>query len=1231
MVATIFEEELDAMLKTVEWNLESIGSSDDKRKELTTNCVSRLSVIYGEVGERFFPVVGDLEDGGGQRRFAATTVDAFFDNDLFNTMKIFLANASGSFGLCIQSSLDVNRQLCLAARGQTASIAFYPSKGIVCYGSEQAAVKVAMSANLPYIRRKKTDNLDDDIFKDIDQHDVRLDLDDLTGELCLIDWGGQLYRNEPISRPNRNIASYPVMNGKLKIYLLREGANIKAADPQLYHRMTRLSDNQFILPLPPMSKDLILTDIHDIPRVCREIQEDWRNMSKTNISFNRLTGWNLARCIRKKMESYVSGTASRSRKAVDILITGCEVSLWVGEQFASDLQKAFPGLNIVSVSSNKLLGVYGQEMNIPAVGYPMSQQTSKLDDAIVIIVSHSGGTFSPLAVSNLLNNSQTFVVTSEWDVQIGKQLRNAHNESDMMMLLFNSKVFTTNVGMRPAEPCSISVAATQQLLTCIFQHICLVILSDNNYRNVSGAIISEHDLQVLERCNQDNIAALEQIVGVDSLGNKLPDDMNQTERELRESGHIWANHVLENARAYVLSFIYVVATVVSGYPVASGIAVGTGVKSESIMYLLRFVDALIYFFLPQINVLLIRVFQGRPLRHRMVGRTVVIGDCPWVSQAAEAFLSKIFAVSYSIAGLNVLSGNPADHFVHRHTHRVVRGSLIVCGRPDGRLAALTSLEASCCLSVNQASSIQSLGSTAESITIGHNPFKLPLTARAIFFDRNRPQFLCEQMLNQAHDESMKNHNTLELDMVGTSKRMANLALRQAVDAQKDEGQAVMYDSAPIPTLILKDIEGLFNKSKEEDNFVPSLDDTSYRSKLVSFRRNRSRRKVHHIHLPKIKNRRRHSYDPENEMFVNNWSTHSLSFPKVKRRKSHSNDEENEMFAKNWSSHSFIMRGASKKRLSQEDALNLSIHTSMDSLFANNTSVHALAMNDLFDKNLSMHSLSSSGLASPTTGRSRSDSVGGNRRSRRKKQSSSNSLSSMDREEGRSSTALLGAYMDLQSAPSMKASGNISTEYLLDAAIHQHKWHEITRKIFLHLDTDGDGILSQEEFVSGYPHLKPEFSTDELVDLFERHDENDDGAMSLQEFESMMKSPELMTLPEMEHIGRAFQSSIRDENGIIQVRASKETYFGEYCTTGLDTTEIRNPAVIIAAKAQDFAQELYESRVASMQRFVGMAVLFHEMASGVEGFFRRYSLGLLGYRYDRTHSIMRIATTASPVR
>lgn len=244
------------------------------------------------------------------------------------------------------------------------------------------------------------------------------------------------------------------------------------------------------------------------------------------------------------MDSYVDGSAQVDRGAVDILVTGCEVSLWLAEQFATDLQKSLPKLNITSVSSNKLLGLFGQEMPIPAVGYPMSSKTSKLDNTIVIIVSHSGGTFSPLAVSNLLNtNSQAFVVTSEWDSQIGKQLRSMHNEDDHMLLLFNSRVFTTDVGLRPAEPCSVSVAATQQLLTCIFEHICIVILSNQHYRNVSGAVVTEQDLRILERCNQDNLGALEEIVGIDYYGKVVRKEEARVENELRDAGRVWANHV----------------------------------------------------------------------------------------------------------------------------------------------------------------------------------------------------------------------------------------------------------------------------------------------------------------------------------------------------------------------------------------------------------------------------------------------------------------------------------------------------------------------------------------------------------------------------------------------------------------------------------------------------------------------------------------------------------------
>jgi hypothetical protein len=245
------------------------------------------------------------------------------------------------------------------------------------------------------------------------------------------------------------------------------------------------------------------------------------------------------------------------------------------------------------------------------------------------------------------------------------------------------------------------------------------------------------------------------------------------EKELRKAGDIWSEHVLENAKAYMMSFVYIFATVISGFPLVSGVAHAIGLSSEStFLYLTRLFDAMIYFFLPQINVIILRLIQKRPLRHRMVGRTVVIGDIPWVAQAAEAFLSKIFACSYSIAGINVHSANPSDHLVHRMTHRVVRGTLLCCGRPDGRLSALTVNENAVSLSINQASSIQSIGSTCETVTIGHNQFKLPLSTRAIFLNRHRPLFLCEYLLAQ------KDNTACDSMDIGVSSRGISSSMRQ---------------------------------------------------------------------------------------------------------------------------------------------------------------------------------------------------------------------------------------------------------------------------------------------------------------------------------------------------------------------------------------------------------------------------------------------------------------------
>lgn len=99
----------------------------------------------------------------------------------------------------------------------------------------------------------------------------------------------------------------------------------------------------------------------------------------------------------------MEGKIAVNAKTVNVLVTVCEISLWVGEQFASDLQSPCPNFSFkLLAGSNKLLGVFGQELAVPAMKFPLSEKVPELKDMIVIINSHSDGTFAPLVVSNLL-------------------------------------------------------------------------------------------------------------------------------------------------------------------------------------------------------------------------------------------------------------------------------------------------------------------------------------------------------------------------------------------------------------------------------------------------------------------------------------------------------------------------------------------------------------------------------------------------------------------------------------------------------------------------------------------------------------------------------------------------------------------------------------------------------------------------------------------------------------
>lgn len=143
----------------------------------------------------------------------------------------------------------------------------------------------------------------------------------------------------------------------------------------------------------------------------------------------------------------------------------------------------------------------------------------------------------------------------------------------------------------------------------------------------------------------------------------------------------------------------------------------------------------------------------------------------------------------------------------------------------------------------------------------------------------------------------------------------------------------------------------------------------------------------------------------------------------------------------------------------------------------------------------------------------------------------------------------------------------------------------------------------------------------------------------------------MTMNRFE-IDAGVRPSIRDSTGLIQIKPNEEEFFGSnlikkksmqnkamdfrgsvmhYGDINFeDEEESKEEVTSGAMKSQKFVQELYESRIASLQRFVSMTVMFHQMGDRVEKFFSKNTFGLLGYRKDRTHSIMRIATTASPI-
>ena len=195
-------------------------------------------------------------------------------------------------------------------------------------------------------------------------------------------------------------------------------------------------------------------------------------------------------------------------------------------------------------------------------------------------------------------------------------------------------------------------------------------------------------------------------------------------------------------------------------------------------------------------------------------------------------------------------------------------------------------------------------------------------------------------------------------------------------------------------------------------------------------------------------------------------------------------------------------------------------------------------------------------------------------------------------------------------------------------IEERKGDDRIKDLFHRIDLNHDGFLDKNEFILAYQRLNPDVCVTQLETMFEEGDVNHDGTLDLDEvscrhnngtspntshslfiqFMAMAKLPQVDVLRKLSVVNR-------DSRGLVQVNPSNERVFGEE----LQSQAPRGVGAFLLSESQHLAMELYESRVASMQRYVAMCVMFHQMGMRVQSFFPKISFGLWGYRMDRTQS------------
>ncbi|MFM9072787.1 MAG: hypothetical protein ACKOOC_05205 [Cyanobium sp.] len=621
------------------------------------------------------------------RTWIQMALDGFLQNSPATALKYFMDRARGSFGLVVASTTWPDR-LVVGSLGQPITIGGNPAEGMVLYASESAAIDAVLAGQ---------------------EQGWRIDLDENAGEIAILSADDLNIFSLSL---DRQLSPQEVLNRRHPYAPWAEAPEVAPSSPH------------------NPSTDPVAADIAEIPSLLAAITDDWSNPG----SRNRQSADALAQLLITKAANLAdkenvlrqAGLDDSLAKShhVDLLITGVENSLWLAEQFARDLSLLMPRLRVKALSANAVLMAIQHDM----------ERLALARQSIVLVLSHSCRTFPSRQVMEACDLMarrgvirDLFILTGEPGSLRGSSMLAARQPGESIV----SRLFTTGAGRRRAEPATAAVAAMHQTLTqllfCLSRQL-LQAFPDERQRPL-GLSLSRDELALLD--NLESNLFLQEcgvILGTDGLGRHRP---TATSRELKQGGRTWALHVLETPIAWAIHATYILISVSFGLPLMQsllkGVSVAFAVPSAAdpggpCAALALVADVALYIFGPWLWSLGLRFCQGRSLLARTGRRSLVIGEVPCNHQLLTNYISKLFSLSYGIASLAVQGAEVGDHLLHTHAHRLVRGSLLFLGVPDGRCSSLMRAEADAAmLTARQADGIRHFDTGPEIVAVGTEP------------------------------------------------------------------------------------------------------------------------------------------------------------------------------------------------------------------------------------------------------------------------------------------------------------------------------------------------------------------------------------------------------------------------------------------------------------------------------------------------------------------------------